>query len=223
MHLYINTQKFCCIGSTLEIELYRKKNAQDNKLRKRLGTHSKQSIRFVQLWGENFPHNKWLFFFWRVKERKKNELFEWRLEGTNLFNAVVRAPCLLSIRIKGAGRGRYWIDKDTHWRWMLYIKERKGKGRGVSTRHWQLYLMAIGILGMLFPLCDWHVRETNSLYIPESFLLSWPKKKETLGDWGRTRLGHLFFFFVEENLLKRRLGEERERERGRRWTAVVAI
>ena len=214
MHLYINTQKFCCIGSTLEIELYRKKNAQDNKLRKRLGTHSKQSIRFVQLWGENFPHNKWLFFFWRVKERKKNELFEWRLEGTNLFNAVVRAPCLLSIRIKGAGRGRYWIDKDTHWRWMLYIKERKGKGRGVSTRHWQLYLMAIGILGMLFPLCDWHVRETNSLYIPESFLLSWPKKKETLGDWGRTRLGHLFFFFVEENLLKRRLGEEREREKG---------
>ena len=220
MHLYINTQKFCCIGSTLEIELYRKKNAQDNKLRKRLGTHSKQSIRFVQLWGENFPHNKWLFFEESKKERK-NELFEWRLEGTNLFNAVVRAPCLLSIRIKGAGRGRYWIDKDTHWRWMLYIKERKREGRGVSTRHWQLYLMAIGILGMLFPLCDWHVRETNSLYIPESFLLSWPKKKK-LWEIEVERVSAICFFFVEENLLKRRLGGEREKG-GRRWTAVVAI
>ena len=31
---------------------------------------------------------------------------------------------------------------------------KREKGRGVSTRHWQLYLMAIGILGMLFPLCD---------------------------------------------------------------------
>ena len=220
MHLYINTQKFCCIGSTLEIELYRKKNAQDNKLRKRLGTHSKQSIRFVQLWGENFPHNKWLFFLKSQRKKEKNELFEWRLEGTNLFNAVVRAPCLLSIRIKGAGRGRYWIDKDTHWRWMLYIKERKGKG-GVNTTlatvldgHWNSgdVISALRL-----------TRSGNELVIhPREFPSFLAEKKETLGDWGRTRLGHLFFFFVEENLLKRRLGGEREKG-GRRWTAVVAI
>ena len=221
MHLYINTQKFCCIGSTLEIELYRKKNAQDNKLRKRLGTHSKQSIRFVQLWGENFPHNKWLFFEESKKERK-NELFEWRLEGTNLFNAVVRAPCLLSIRIKGAGRGRYWIDKDTHWRWMLYIKERKREREGgvnttlatVLDGHWNSgdVISALRL-----------TRSGNELVIhPREFPSFLAEKKKKLWEIEVERVSAICFFFVEENLLKRRLGGEREKG-GRRWTAVVAI
>ena len=150
-----------------------------------------------------------VIFFEESKKERKNELFEWRLEGTNLFNAVVRAPCLLSIRIKGAGRGRYWIDKDTHWRWMLYIKERKGKG-GVNTTlatvldgHWNSgdVISALRL-----------TRSGNELVIhPREFPSFLAEKKETLGDWGRTRLGHLFFFFVEENLLKRRLGGERER------------
>ena len=77
MHLYINTQKFCCIGSTLEIELYRKKNAQDNKLRKRLGTHSKQSIRFVQLWGENFHIINGYF----LKSQRKKEKMSFSSDG----------------------------------------------------------------------------------------------------------------------------------------------
>lgn len=48
--------------------------------------------------------------------------------------------------------------------------------RGMSTRHWQLYLMAIGILDQTFGCyfrCDWHVLfgKTNSLFF---FLLLLP-------------------------------------------------